>query len=158
MNELNESNKIETEPNIGKRILAGLIDYSIVSVFFYFFIYTFGEPDEVGELSVNGLPALIPIIFWLFITVGIEQSFGATLGNLLVKLQPVSIRKFQKEVTFSQSLKRHLLDPIDMFFFGIVGILLIKKTEQNQRLGDLWANTVVIKKSEKSIKTYGNIK
>jgi len=42
-------------------------------------------------------------------TVGLEQFFGATLGN------------------------------------GIVGIITIKNSEFNQRLGDMWAKTVVVK-------------
>jgi len=38
-----------------------------------------------------------------------------------------------------------LLDPIDMFFFGLIGIVTIKNTDKNQRLGDIWGNTIVVK-------------
>lgn len=145
MSETNQLNEIKTEPNIGKRILAGIIDYMIISTFCYIFIYVFGEPNEDGEYSVNGLPALVPVLFWGIMTVGLEQWLGATFGNLLVGLKPISIRGFEKELTFGQSLKRHLFDPIDMFFFGLVGIVTIKNTAQNQRLSDIWANTVVLK-------------
>jgi uncharacterized RDD family membrane protein YckC len=34
-----------------------------------------------------------------------------------------------------------------MFFFGLIAILTIKNTEKNQRLGDLWAKTVVVHSS-----------
>jgi len=87
-------------------------------------------------------------------TVGLEQFFGATLGNGIVGLMPKSIKKesdeqnwqnFMSKPTFGQSLKRHLLDPIDMIFFGLVGIITIKNSEFNQRLGDMWAKTVVVK-------------
>ncbi len=90
-------------------------------------------------------------------TVGFEQWFGATLGNLFVGLKPVSIRKpadsstfseTDEKLTFEQSLKRHLLDPIDMFFFGLIGIITIKNTDKNQRLGDIWGNTIVVKTPE----------
>jgi hypothetical protein len=90
-------------------------------------------------------------------TVGLEQLFGATLANLLVDLKPISIRKTHdnsafngtdEKLTFGQSLKRHLLNPIDMFFFGIIGIITIKNTGNNQRLGDIWGNTIVEKKFE----------
>ncbi len=50
--------------------------------------------------------------------------------------------------TFGQSFKRHLLDPIDMFFFGLIGILTIKNSVKNQRLGDMWAKTIVMKTSD----------
>ncbi|HUH73038.1 MAG TPA: RDD family protein [Chitinophagales bacterium] len=157
MTETNLTTEFKTEPNIGNRILAGIIDYLIIGIFFFIYVYTFGEPNPEEEYSVNGLPAIVPILFWALITVGIEQWFGATLGNTLVGLKPVSIRKSTdksnfsgtvEKLTFGQSLKRHLLDPIDIFFFGLIGIITIKNTDKNQRLGDIWGNTIVVKTSE----------
>jgi uncharacterized RDD family membrane protein YckC len=149
MIDTNLSIEFKTKPNIGKRIFAGIIDYAIILTFFYIYIYSFGEPSEDGGYHINGLPALVPILFWGIMTVGLEQLFGATLGNSLVELKPISIRGFEKKLTFGQSLKRHLLDPIDMFFFGLIGIITIKNTDRNQRLGDIWANTIVMKKTDK---------
>jgi hypothetical protein len=31
-----------------------------------------------------------------------------------------------------------------MFPFGLIGIMTIKNTDRNQRLGDIWAKTVVM--------------
>ncbi|NQX81106.1 MAG: RDD family protein [Flavobacteriaceae bacterium] len=147
----------KTERNFRNRILAGFIDYFIICTFFMVYVYTFGEPNDEGGYSVNGLPALVPVLFWGIMTVGIEQWLGATLGNLLVGLKPVSISKSSdnstfsrtgKKLSFGQSLKRHLLDPIDMSFFGLIGIITIKNTDKNQRLGDIWGNTIVVKSSE----------
>ena len=87
-------------------------------------------------------------------TIGFEQWFGATIGNLLVGLKPISILKNkyilinENKLTFGQSFKRHLLDPIDMFFFGLVGIVTIKNSDKNQRVGDIWAHTIVVKKTD----------
>ena len=157
MNEIKVPAELKTAPNIGKRILAGIVDYLIICIFFFIFLLAFGEPDSEGELAVNGLPALVPILFWGIMTIGLEQWFGATLGNSLVGLKPISISKSNDNSTFSrtdekltfvQSLKRHLLDPIDLFFFGLIGIITIKNTDKNQRLGDIWANTIVVKTSE----------
>ncbi|MGY0393318.1 RDD family protein [Bizionia sp. KMM 8389] len=154
MSETNLTTELKTEPNIGNRIGAGIIDYLIICIFFIIYVYTFGEPNDEGGYSVNGLPALIPVLFWGIMTVGIEQWFGATLGNFLVGLKPVSIQKSSEnstfrgtneKLTFGQSLKRHLLDPVDMFFFGLIGIVTIKNTDKNQRLGDIWGNTIVVK-------------
>ena len=49
-----------------------------------------------------------------------------------------------------QSFKRHLLDPIDMSMFGLIAIIIIKNTNYNQRLGDLWAKTIVVKNNKDS--------
>jgi len=136
--------KIETKSNIGKRFLAGIVDYLIICIVGVILIYTLGTPDIEGGYELNGLPALIPIGFWLFMTVGAEQLFGVTLGNYTMDLKAIPINDNENNLSFGQSLKRHILDPIDMFFFGIVGIITINNTEKNQRLGDIWAKTIVI--------------
>lgn len=137
--------QITTQPHIGRRILAGLIDYILIYTFFFIFVFTFGEPNVDGEYTVTGLPALIPLIFWGIITIGIEVSLGATLGNSIAGLKAIPKNGTHRKLTFVESLKRHLLDPIDMFFFGIIGIIVIKNTNLNQRIGDLWAKTIVVK-------------
>ena len=145
MSEFDQFSELKTEPNIGKRILAGFVDYLIIFVFFFIYVYTFGEPNDDNGYSVNGLPALIPIIFWGIMTVGLEIGLGATLGNSLAGLKAVPKSGTNRKLTFGESFKRHLLDPIDMFFFGLIAIITINKTEKNQRLGDIWGDTIVVK-------------
>jgi len=134
----------KTDSNVGKRILAGLTDYMIICVFMIVLILTLGEQNIEGVYEITGLPALIPIVFWGIMTIGFEQIFGRTLGNFAVDLKPISINGLQNELTLAQSIRRHLLDPLDMFFFGLIGYVCIKNTGNNQRLGDLWAKTIVI--------------
>ena len=145
MSETKLTTKIKTEPNIGDRFVAGLVDYIIIYGLTFFLIFSFGEPNDEGAYSLNGLPALIPIIFWLIMTVGLEIGFGATIGNSLVKLKAIPKNGMNRKLTFGESFKRHLLDPIDMFFFGIIAIVTIKNTDKNQRLGDIWGNTIVVR-------------
>lgn len=135
--------EIKTKPNLFKRFLSALIDNSITIGFFYAFVRTFGTETSEGFV-VTGFPALIPVLFWFFYIVLLEVFYGATIGNSLMGLKPISLINHNGELSFSQSIKRHLLDPIDMFPFGLIGILTILNTEKNQRLGDLWAKTIVI--------------
>jgi uncharacterized RDD family membrane protein YckC len=144
MKETNLQRKLITKPNIGRRILAGFVDYLLIYIFFFIFLFIYGEPDAEGELSVRGLPALIPMIFWLIMTVGFESGLGGTIGNSIVGLKAIPLNGTNRKLTFGESFKRHLLDPIDMFFFGLVGIITIKNTDKNQRIGDLWAKTIVV--------------
>lgn len=137
-----------TKPNIGKRVFAFIIDYSLVFGYFYLMVYFFGEPNNEGQRSVNGLPGFSIIIAWFIITIGLEQFSGSTLGNYAMKLKAIPIADPRKPIEFGQSIKRHLLDLIDVSFFGIVGFITIKNTVYNQRLGDLWAKTVVIEISD----------
>jgi uncharacterized RDD family membrane protein YckC len=130
-------------PKTKKRFIAGCIDYFVIYLLCWAYIFYVGEPDGEGGYHVSGLPALIPIIIWMVFTVGIEQLSGATMGNTMMDIKAISL-KHNQILSFSQSLKRHLLDPIDMFFFGLVAIIVIRKTEHRQRLGDLWADTTVV--------------
>ncbi|MGL5111961.1 MAG: RDD family protein [Flavobacterium sp.] len=132
------------KPNLTKRFLAGLIDYAIIYAFFYAFISAFGEPNEEGGYSVTGFLALVPILFWFVFLVVFETFFGATLGNSIVGLRPKSLTKNNGELSLGQSIKRHVLDPIDMFPFGLLGIMAIINTDRNQRIGDIWAKTIVV--------------
>lgn len=139
-----EEEKIATKPNLRKRIFAGLIDYSLMfGMSVVMFIY-FGEETSTGY-KLEGFPALTTSLIWCFYMIGFELKFGGTLGNLVFDLQVVSIRdNSTSSLTFGQSFKRHLVDLLDIWFFGLLGILLIKNTKYNQRLGDLWAKTIVI--------------
>ncbi|KAF2328213.1 RDD family protein [Flavobacterium daemonense] len=136
--------KIATKPNLKKRILAGLIDYTLMFGMLYVMFIYFGVKTSNGY-SLHGFPALLTTIIWGVYMIGFEFNFGGTLGNQMFDLKVVSIRDTDNtSVTFGQSLKRHLLDIFDIWFFGLFGILLIKNTKYNQRLGDLWAETIVI--------------
>jgi len=137
------TNIINTKSNLTKRIFAGLFDYSIIFIVTYLIFDIWGEANPESGTHVTGFPALFICLFWFTWTVGLEQLFGATLGNSIFNLKPISIRKNKLDLTFGQSLKRHLLDTIDLSPLGI-GFFLIKNTKNNQRLGDLWAETVVI--------------
>lgn len=139
-----EQEKIATKPNLRKRIFAGLIDYSLMSGMLYIMFACYGEKTLTGY-KLEGFPALTTSLIWGFYMIGFELKFGGTLGNLVFDLKVVSIRDNNtSSLTFGQSFKRHLVDILDIWFFGLLGILLIKNTKYNQRLGDLWAKTIVI--------------
>lgn len=141
-------NQIQTKPHLLKRIFAGLIDYSLIFGYLMSMIILFGEPNPDGENTVTGIPAFSVVVIWFIFTVGMEQWMGATLGNYLQNLRPVSKRFPHEKITFSQSFKRHLLDMMDFQIFGLVGVLMITKTEKHQRLGDLWAETIVVERKD----------
>ena len=55
---------------------------------------------------------------------------------------------FIKFITFSNAFKRRIIDIIDIFFYGIPALICICNTPKYQRLGDLFADTLVVKKSD----------
>lgn len=140
-------NEVRTKPNLKKRIIATAIDYGLIFLITYAYILYFGELNDEGGQSVNGLKTLPIIGLWFFYFVVTETIYSATLGHQLLDLKV--LKKNGGRVEFTNALKRHLLDPIDIFFYGIPGIIAIKKTEKNQRLGDLWANTIMVDLKDK---------
>lgn len=136
-----------TQPYIARKFVAVTIDSFIIFFLAFILIFLLGEPvnDGDGTYRLNGFPALLPILGWAVLTIGFEQLFGSTVGNGVVGLKPIPEDGTNAKISFLQSLKRHLLDPIDLFFFGLVAYLVIKSNPKNQRLGDIWAKTIVVK-------------
>lgn len=128
---------------IFRRIIAGLIDYSIIFGLTYFYIYKFGSLNDEGEYSVNGIKTIPIILFWFVYLCVIEVVITSTLGNFIVRLTPVDLQT-ENKITLKQSFLRHIVDLLDMFFFGLVAIVIIKNSNDSQRLGDLLAKTKII--------------
>lgn len=134
---------IRTQPKILKRSVAALIDYGLYLVFFSWLVGTYGVPNEEGGYTLSNDPKGWWIfVFWFIYFPVIESFRGQTLGKLALGLRVVT--KSGNPISFGQALKRHLVDVIDLFSFGIVAILTIKNTPDHQRVGDLWAKTIVI--------------
>ena len=135
----------KNRPHILRRIFAGLVDYGLIYIINLSILVYISKPDEQGEHGITGVIVLIPFLVWFIMTVAIETSIGATIGNLIVNLKPIPISGQNRKLTLGESFKRHLGDPFDMFLFGLVGILTITNSKQSQRVGDIWANTIVVK-------------
>lgn len=89
--------------------------------------------------------ALLGSIFYHTIS---EYIYGASLGKLIFKIhvkneegQPISLK-----AAFIRSCAYF----IDGFFFGLVAYENMRKSPLNQRLGDKWANSVVVERTKLS--------
>jgi len=72
-----------------------------------------------------------------------EGSRGQTIGKKAVKIRVV--REDGGEINMSQALKRNILRVIDGLMGYLVGAFFIWRSDKKQRLGDMWAKTVVVK-------------
>lgn len=72
-------NQSENKKNIGKRFVAGLIDYVLLYSLIFAYLYSFGESNDEGGVSVTGIAAIVPFIMWFVIIVLTEVFYGATL-------------------------------------------------------------------------------
>jgi uncharacterized RDD family membrane protein YckC len=103
-----------------------------------------------GELTANltGLPALVAFVGWLGLGIGYHTFFewrsGRTLGKRLVAIRVV--RADGGPLTLRTLAMRNLLRLVDWLplFYG-VGIVVLVASEENQRLGDRLAGTLVVR-------------
>lgn len=128
--------------NLLKRITATLLDYAFIFglTFFYFFIFSaYITVDGAAAKIISGIPMVVAWFLYFVIT---ESLFGGTPAHMALHLKVVSENR--SEIKFTQALKRRLLDPIDILFYGVPAIVVILNSERHQRLGDIWAKTIVI--------------
>jgi len=135
-----------------KRGLAGLIDYILYFALFYVSCLLFGERTPTGGFKGDHLFFFFFGI-WIGLMVVTEILSESTLGNYIVGLK--AVKKDGGKMKLWQPLVRHCTDLIDMWPFGLVGILTIKFTKKNQRLGDIIADSIVVERNKKT--HYNNV-
>lgn len=136
----NQNIEIELEQgSLGERILAFFIDAFII------FFFVIGMSIAVSQLGIDGWIMIlfyIPIMFYslAFEYFGSGQSLGKRAMNIkVVKLDGTT-------PTIGSYLLRWLFRLLDIYvMYGGVGVMSIIITKDGQRVGDLAANTTVIK-------------
>lgn len=130
------------QPKILKRAAATIIDYGLFYGLLFFLISKFGVIADDGSKSLQGFVALLVPIYWVLYFPFCEYKISSTVGKLPFGLKVVSTNG--NRLTFLKALKRRVIDPIDLFTYGIVAFLAVKFSNNHQRLGDMFANTIVI--------------
>lgn len=104
-------------------------------------IYTETTANQSSiQFELTGITALVMLLVWFLQFPLLEGTTGQTIGKKLLKLR-VEKRDFSA-VTVGASFVRHLLLPVDFFF---IGLIVASGNKNRQRLGDLAAQTIVVK-------------
>jgi uncharacterized RDD family membrane protein YckC len=74
-----------------------------------------------------------------------EGLHGSTVGKLA--LQMVVVTEGGTPCELDAALKREIAYFFDALFFGLIGYVSMKKSPQEQRYGDRWAQTIVCKRA-----------
>jgi uncharacterized RDD family membrane protein YckC len=75
-----------------------------------------------------------------------EAGCGATLGKLVCGVRVLSEK--QARCSFLAAFIRSLAYFVDSLVFGLVGYLSMNKTNLQQRHGDHWAKTIVVRRGQ----------
>ena len=152
-----ENIEIETTQNvdiqyniasIGDRVVAQIIDLLIVGGYAIAMIFILSFFGNMFSGSPYYYPTATFIVLYLpfFLYDFLCELFlnGQSFGKKLIKIKVVKIDGSQPGI--GSYFLRWLIKPVDVFFtYGSVGIITMLINGKGQRLGDLAANTTVIK-------------
>jgi uncharacterized RDD family membrane protein YckC len=129
---------------LGVRVLAAVLDSIVVFLSWLCIIKLWGDEGLDGGKVLTGIPAVLLMLataaFWIFP----EWLLGSTMGKWACDLKVTTLNGMS--ISFVQSLKRNVLRLLDFFPFYLPGFVAASLTPNRQRLGDLWAKTVVVPK------------
>jgi uncharacterized RDD family membrane protein YckC len=124
------------------RALAAILDSAVVFLAQYYIVEKWGDVGPEGNVVLTGSPVFLLLLataaFWILP----EWLLGATLGKWACDLRVTTLSG--ANISFMQALKRNVLRLLDFFGFYLVGFVTASLTPKRQRLGDLWAKTIVV--------------
>ena len=130
--------------SVSRRVIAAVVDWLVYYAFFAAYAYSFGEMNDEGGYRVDGcLHVLVLIAVWFAMFPVAEILWGRTLGKKLLGLRVRTVGGATPP-PFDAVLKRAFagLGEIGLCF-GLLAFIVIVSTPKRQRLGDLWAGTMV---------------
>lgn len=127
-----------------KRIAAFLIDAILFGVVYGVLTSIVSAISDTLGALVGGLIGIVFFVYFIYF----EAEYGQTVGKMLMNI--VVVTEDGDPITYRESTIRTLLRIVDALpFFYLIGLIAIYLTDRNQRLGDLLADTVVVKTKEK---------
>jgi uncharacterized RDD family membrane protein YckC len=149
MNGLEEFDNYQTKfekASIGRRIGASLIDCIIFYFACVFLALVLDNSSEsVFSFHLEGFSALVAFLIGFILWPISEGLSGQTIGKRFLDIKVVA--KNNSDINMGQAFGRFLLGFIDCSFISGIIVALINK--DNQRIGDLAANTFVVKSKYK---------
>jgi uncharacterized RDD family membrane protein YckC len=133
---------------VGDRVVAGIIDqlimigYLFAMIFFYIWILNATEGSAFYYPVAYFVLLFLPLFFYHLLC----ETFlnGQSFGKKMMKMRVVKLDGSQAGV--GSYFLRWILAPIDIYFtYGSVGLITMLINGKGQRLGDLAANTTVVK-------------
>ena len=135
--------------SVGDRMIAFILDFLIkvaysVCIFYLFFNILDFDSVLIGLDDWSVRAVYIILLFPTFIYPLVLESLmeGQTPGKKIMKIRVVKIDGYQ--AGFGDYMIRWVFRIIDTTFFGIVGLISMIVSKNNQRLGDVASGTAVI--------------
>ena len=123
-----------------ERVLAFVIDFVAFWVVWGVLSGILGAVSDALGGFVGGFGSLVFLAYFVYF----EAEYGQTVGKMVMDI--VVVTEEGRPIGYKQSAIRTLLRIVDALpVFYIVGLVAIYLTDRKQRLGDVVADTVVVK-------------
>lgn len=132
-----------TVASVGDRIFAQLIDWCVLLAYLVLMIWVTATFDISNEWFFILAYTFPPLFYTLLCEI---FNNGQSLGKMAMKMRVVKLDG--SSPTLGAYLMRWLLYIVDGPLTSFIGLLVIVLSRNNQRLGDMAAGTVVIKKQK----------
>lgn len=138
-----------TIASIGERMLAFIIDllikgaYILLAFYIFFDILNLGFLiDDLDYWSTAAIYIIITFPVYIYPLVLESLMQGQTIGKKVMKIKVVKIDGYQ--ASFGDFLIRWVFRVIDILGIGIIGLISMIISKNNQRLGGIASGTAVI--------------
>jgi len=132
-----------TVASVGDRIFGQIIDWIVLLSYLLLAIWIGVEANIKSDWYLIIAVGLVPLFYTLLCEI---FNQGQSVGKMLMKTQVVKLDGSRP--TLGAFLMRWLLFMIDGPLTSYMGLIVMVLTRNNQRLGDLAAGTIVIKKQK----------
>src|SRR6266508_1964000 len=144
---------------VGSRTVARTIDLFIQLAFILFGLTAVGIIVSVlfaadyGAAVAVTLSALVGFIALFGYPIFMETRFGATIGKLLFGLRVVTVEG--GPIRLRHAAIRAFMQLVDVWLIpiGVIGVLSMLLSRQNQRLGDMAAGTVILREHSSALRS-----
>ena len=130
-----------TVASVGDRIFGQIIDWIVLLSYLLLAIWIGVEANIKSDWYLIIAVGLVPLFYTLLCEI---FNQGQSVGKMLMKTQVVKLDGSRP--TLGAFLMRWLLFMIDGPLTSYMGLIVMVLTRNNQRLGDMAAGTIVIKK------------
>lgn len=135
-------------PRFGARAIDLVITYVlaiVVATALGFFAGFTGNQPLIARLTdaASAATFAISLIASMAFYIAAESMHGSTPGKMVLGMRVVS--EDGAACSFVQALKRSVGFLVDGLFFGLPAAATMSKSARQQRIGDTWAKTVVVK-------------